>query len=372
MDGISEPDDILSRGKERAAAMRRRTARHSRAVRTAAAAIMAAALCTVTAAAVNGGWLQRLFGSSASVIEEDMETYTSHVSAPVVSSFGAELPFDVNVSNAVCDTNMLCFEVTLDIPAGTLPEDIRYLDVRCVFGIERGDVKGNKNGSPAAVRAVSEIGETREIGRMGEFTDENGVPMTDEKWAELSETGGKVGCTLFCKDSENFRKGDSINIQLYNVRAYGEPRTFSENISFDTHTDYEGSVLIGFEIVSDPSAEKLCLTFPENSVLDLGNRRAELESIEISPFTFTYTTGKFTRTTENAVDPNESIRRTAVSVTLADGRVITRKASGENRFFGQDFGEMSTFDGCFSEVVPIDEVVSVSIGDVTIDVKDTQ
>lgn len=362
MDSITEKRDIVSAAKIRA------NEAHSgvkRRFTAAAAAVLTMAVCGFTAAAVNQGWLQMLFGDSAQTIEASIDDYTLEIGNVEMIYTDPDTPFKFTVDEAISDGSAIYLSLFVDIPAGTLPEDIREFHLIPSMKMNR-----KSKEAPYLFGAhfmwLSCMQKDSASSQMSDAVD----------WKTLSADGGTVNAAIYMSFSDEVKKGDSLSVYLQEFYPLSDDIVENQRRSFENN-----NVIINFDVLSDPGhmSETIGIDKTAEMTINGYNGHMAVDSMEISPLKFTVKGTHSSGTNMRFMTLGApSGLFSDISVTLKNGDTINtscdsismmqkRSCDGEKITFLDEYECVIT--GHFGRVVPYDEIASIRLGDLTISVE---
>lgn len=362
MDSITEKSDIVSAAKVRANEVRTGA---RRSITAAAAAVLAIAVCGFTAAAVNLGWLQMLFGDSAKNIEASIEDYTLEIGNVETIYTNPDMPFTFTIGEAIGDGGAVYLSLLMDIPADTLPEDIKEFNLFPSMKLSR-EAGEDPYLFGAHLMWLSPL-KNEEI---------SSPTSADVEWQTLAKNGGTVNAAIYMSFSDKIQKGDRLSVYLQNFYPRSEDISENQKRSFENN-----NVIISFDVLSDPI--NMTKTIEAHDLADVTINGYEgimsVDSIEVSPLKFTVRGTHSNGSNMNVMTlnaPSGLVRQ--MSVTLRNGDVIKpsfdsismlqkRSHDGDKTTFLDEYECVVT--GHFGRVIPYEDIESVRIGDTVIPVE---
>lgn len=329
---VTAEKDIVSMAKKRIA----KNARLLYIKHIAAAACAVLIMGGTTAYAVQSGWLNKLFGSTSSVISDNRSDYAVKTTAFKSVRSDENFPYDISFGEVICDGTILYGEMYISDKNGNkITENELTLEADVI-------INGNTNAS----RQTAVI-----------FLNEN-------------EDGSADAAFSVCTDSEIY-SGSSVKMTLF------------ENPVSANNSD---SAEFSFNIIDMPQAQSKHIDANCTSVFTTytgETAEIQLNDISLSPLCLSF---------KGYCGSYESIQKLTdspdIRIELSDGSYLyidkrqwkyDGKASSdiggkvcETSGFGcsanPDVGYDISYNAQFRCVLPLDDIVSVTIGDVTFDV----
>lgn len=299
----------------------------------------AALLCGTAVAAANIGWLDKVFGDSAAIVEDNRESYSVEITDASITSLPQNeyvLVPVTTIGDILSDGEMLLINFNVDLGSEEAAERLP------VWAF------GNK-----------------------EFEISSGKGMSSVSTKMLERNGSTVSFCLGVTTDDGINPGDRVRL----VFGYmGEDGLNEDNVC-DTE--------ICFNVVSVPQV--LAKTYSINEEAEINGEEFTIESITVSPF-------KFSISGKNHMYGNERLFDESIySFRMKDGSVITlpevstmsvanfKNDEGSHLFVfeaaadahfndGTDFSQFC-FEAAFGQVIDTDDLVSVSVGDKVFELK---
>lgn len=329
---VTAEKDIVSMAKKRIA----KNARPIYIKHIAAAACAVLIMGGTTVYAAQSGWLNRLFGNTSSVISDNRSDYTVKATAFKSVRSDENFPYDISFGEMICDGTILCGEMHI---SGKNGEKITHNELTLEADII---INGNTNAS----RQTAVI-----------FLNENEDGSADAAFSVCTNSelhgGSSVAITLF----ENPVSADSSDSAEFSFNIIDMPQVQSKNINADctsVFTTYTGERA---EIqLNDISLSPLCLSFKGHC--------GSYESFQ-----------KLTDSPDIRIDLSDGSclyidkrqwKYDGKASSDIGGKVC--ETSGFNCSSSSDGGYDISYNAQFRCVLPIDDIVSVTIGDAVFDV----
>ncbi|MCI7349420.1 MAG: hypothetical protein MSH60_01545 [Ruminococcus sp.] len=334
--------DSITAEKDIVAAAKSRITKGSRThfVRQIAAAACAVMLVGTTAVyAAHSDWLHSLFGNTSSEISENISDYTVKTSDFTLDIIDDSFPYEITFGNVICDGTILYGEMHINDVSG---EAIRENDLPI-------DANVTINGDNTARRQSGLI-----------FLNENDDGSADAAFYISSESEISAGDSVTAVITGNAVSPDDKT--AFSFEILNMPRTLAKHYDVDStarFTTYKGE-----------------------------NAEMQINSVEISPLRISVKGHCLSYDSYNKIteSPDFRIDFSDGSCMTVDNRswVLNTENSGGRSILnvGGRVCETSGFSGTrtstgydvdytaqFRCVIPIDEVVSVTVGDITIPVQ---
>lgn len=363
MDSITEKRDIVSAAKIRASEV---TAGARRSFTAMTAAVMAVIVCGFTAAAVNLGWLQMLFGDSSKNIEESIDDYTLEIGNTEITYTNPDMPFTFTVGEAISDGETIYLSLLIDIPAGTLPQDMKEFHLSPSMKLSR------KTGEKPYLFGAH-------LMWLSPLKNE-GVSQrrsSDVKWQALASDGGTANAAIYMSFSDEIKKGDRLSVYIQELYPMSEDVLANQKHSFENN-----NVIISFDVLSDPVNMSKTIEAHGDAAMTINGYEGimSVDSVEVSPLKFTVkgTHSSGTNMSTMFLGAPSGFAFAEISFTLKNGDVIIascdsvsmmqkRSHDGDKITFLDEYECVIT--GHFGKVIPYDEIESVRLGDLTIPVE---
>ena len=330
---VTAERDIVSAAKKRAAENSR--PRYIRYAAAAACAVLIMGGTTVYAA--QSGWLDRLFGNTSSVISDNRSDYAVKTTSFKSVRSDENFPYDISFGEMICDGTILYGEMHL---SGKNNEKITENTLTMEADVI---INGNTNAS----RQTAVI-----------FLNENGDGSADAAFSVCTDSeiynGSSVAITLF----ESPVSADSSDSAEFSFNIIDMPQAQSKHIAADcasAFTTYTGETteMRLTDIVLSP----LCLSFKGHcgsyesfqKLTDSPNIR-----IDLSDGSCLY------------IDKRQWQYDRKTSPDIGEKVCET---SGFSCSASSDGGYDISYNTQFRCVLPTDDIVSVTIGDVTVPVE---
>ncbi len=335
--------EFITAEKDITVAAKSRITRRSRTnfVRNIAAAACAVMLMGTTAVyAAHSDWLQSLFGNTSSEISENISDYTVKTSDFMLNIFDDSFPYEITFGNVICDGTILYGEMHINNVSGeAICEDELPIDANVTVNgdntVRRQSgiifLNGNDDGSADAAFYIS---------------NEAGISSGDSVKAVI--TGNAVS-----PDDKAAFSFEILNMPHTLAKHYDVDRT----ARFVTYKEESAEMKINSVEISPLriSVKGHCISY------DSYNKITESPDFRIDLSDGSYLNidkRSWVLNTENS--NGQSILNAGDRVCETSGFSGTRTSTG-----GYDVD----YTAQFRCVLPLDEVVSVTIGDVTIPVE---
>ncbi len=327
---VTAEKDIVSAAKKRAAENSR-----PRCIRYAAAAACAVLIMGgTTVYAAQSGWLGRLFGSTSSVISDSRSDYAVRAAAFKSVRSDEGFPYNISFGEMICDGTILYGEMHISGKNGEkITEDTLTMEADIII-----------NGDEDASRQTAVI-----------FLNENEDGSAEAAFSVRSEAEIHSGSSVEIKLFESPVSSDCAE---FSFELPDMPQTQSKHLDADctsTFTTYTGETA---EIqLTDIGLSPLCLSFKGHCGSYEGFQRLTDSPdirIDLSDGSCFY------------IDKREWKYDGKASSDLG-GKIC--ETSGFNCSANSDGGYDISYNAQFRCVLPTDDIVSVTIGDVTVPVR---
>lgn len=309
---------------------------------------IAAAACAVllmggtTAYAAHIGWLDGLFGSTSSVISDNRSDFAVKTSEFKSERSDANFPYDISFGDMICDGTILYGEMHISSKSGErITENELTMETDAI-------INGDKNTS----RQTAVI-----------FLSENEDGSANAAFSVRSEPEIRKGDSVKMTFFENSVSADDSDIAEFSFNILDMPQTQSKHIDVDCPsvlTTYAGEKA---EMqLTDIEISPLCILVKGGcgsydsfiKITDSPDFRIDLSdgsSFYVDKRQWKLDVGSSGKSSLNSSD----------KVCETSGFSCSKTGSGN--------GYEITYNAQFRFVIPVDDVSSVTIGDVTIPVK---
>lgn len=349
MDVLSPERDIVSKARLRANSGKKPAARL---VPAAVSLFAAAALCGVTVCAAVFGWTDRIFGKSASELDEK---YIVSVSDTRVTKLNPKMPYDFEISEFISDGEVLYLHMNITRTDGDTPADI--IRFNCV--------------------------PIPQINTDSRYCDEDNIrtDFCESGWSVLdTDENGNIDAAVFISPRSGIHKGDSFRIYLGCFYSMSGDTAKNQKNDFATN-----NVVISFRLCENVPSMSKNIEVNKDAVFERYSENdpaitEHINNIELSPLKLSVSGYHYGRRTVDYYgysyadgisfimkDGNE---KKPELLTDVDGGAISVPVSNAD---ADKYDKHNEYEFCtryhFKEVISIDEIEAVRIGDLTVPVK---